>query len=100
MTYRGNAMSRTRRAQILSRPPRPPAAGHILRASWPIRHPEYPDAVLLTEARADLDTVAYRADAVVTGSPRFWIDWSANRVRAEAPARPRRVRRRDLAEVA
>lgn len=67
---------------------------HVLRASWPILHPELLDRVLIAEAVADLDAVAFEADARVTGPATVWVDRAANRVRAEAPARPRRVRRR------
>jgi hypothetical protein len=69
--------------------------GWTLRASWPILHAELGTQALLAEACADLARVAYDADAVVAGDPAVWVDWQANRVRAEVAARPRRLRRRE-----
>ena len=51
-------------------------SGYQFRAFWPVRHPETARADLhdlISEAVEDLPAVAAKADAVITGTPRWGI---------------------------
>lgn len=71
------------------------STGGIFKASWPVLRPS-PWTQLRAEAEAAIGALARQEYAVLTGPPRIWLDRDANRVRAEAPAKPGRCRKKEF----